>query len=243
MQSVRPTDRLPMRLEEEAEGLVSAVFRDVRQRMPFVPAIFKALAFDPPALLEAWLQARAIYDDPRAAAAAARLLGAARADLPYVPSEAVRRAAAPFVSELPSLLLVVTSLALTLEGRLVSRPPPPPDLPQAGPLPETPVAEERGEHPLFEEICAVYETAYVPSLYRALAAAGALEEAWRSIGPYLASPAGVAHVKALAAAAEEEAMQLPEVAFLSAASARPVLEQFRRALPRNLVFAVAARAP
>ena len=36
--------------EEDAGGLVSQVFLDVRARMPFVPAIFKALASEPETL-------------------------------------------------------------------------------------------------------------------------------------------------------------------------------------------------
>ena len=36
--------------EEDATGLVLSVFADVRARMPFVPAIFKALAREPAAL-------------------------------------------------------------------------------------------------------------------------------------------------------------------------------------------------
>src|SRR5262245_14256918 len=46
--------------EEDARDLVLSVFTDVRARMPFVPAIFKALAQEPSALLLAWLQARAL---------------------------------------------------------------------------------------------------------------------------------------------------------------------------------------
>jgi hypothetical protein len=38
------------------------------------------------------------------------------------------------------------------------------------------------------------------------------------------------------------ALRFPEFAFLGAESARAVLDQFRRALPRNLVFALAASA-
>ena len=68
--------------EEEVEGVVSSVFVDIRARMPFVPALFKALAADADALVAAWLQARAIYDDPRSSAAAEeirRSVGAASA--------------------------------------------------------------------------------------------------------------------------------------------------------------------
>jgi hypothetical protein len=222
--------------------LVAAVYRDVRRRLPFVPAFLKALArVDDEALEEAWLQARALFDDPRTEDSAARLWAAADAGLAYTPSPTVRAAVAPFANELPTLLLVITSLSLTLEGRIPAGPKPAADLPSPGPLPEA-VPEERGEHPLFEEICRVYGTTYVPSMYRGLAAAETLEEPWRAIGPYLDSAPGRTHVAALARVAEQEAEGFPEVAYLRAQTARPVLAQFRRALPRNLVFAVAASA-
>jgi hypothetical protein len=226
--------------EEHATGLVLSVFADVRARMPFVPAIFKALARDPGALEPAWLQARALYDDPRAAEAASRLAEQARAELTYRPSAAVRRSAAPFAADLPSLLLVVTSLGLSLDGVHPLRERPRPNLPDPAPLPPTPVPELREEHPLYAEIRAVYRTEHVPSLYKALAADGVLEEAWAGIGPLLAGAEGGRLVAELEAAADGEARAFPEYAFFAAEEARSVLAQFRIALPRNLVFATAA---
>lgn len=228
--------------EEQARGPVLSVFGDVRARMPFVPAIFKALAREPDALVLAWLQARALYDDPRAAEAASRLAALARPGLAYRPSPAVREAAAAFAADLPSLLLVVTSLGLSLDGVHPLRERPPAGLPAPAPLPATPVPELRDEHPLYAEIREVYGTEHVPSLYKALAAEGVLEEAWAAIGPFLGRPEGERLVAALAAAAEREARSFPEYAFFAAEEARPVLAQFRVALPRNLVFAVAATA-
>jgi hypothetical protein len=226
--------------EEDATGLVLSVFTDVRGRMPFVPAIFKALARDPDALVPAWLQARALYDDPRAAHAATRLAELARPRLAYRPSPAVRGAAAPFAADLPRLLLIVTSLGLSLDGVLPLREPPAPRLPAPEPLPPTPVPEQRDEHLLYAEIREVYDTEHVPSLYKALAADGVLEESWAGIGPFFATPEGTGLVEAVAAAAEREAGAFPEYAFFAAEKARPVLAQFRVALPRNLVFAAAA---
>lgn len=208
--------------------------------MPFVPAIFKALASDPAALEAAWLQARALYDDPRAAEAASRLAAAARPELGYRPSPAVREAVAPFAAELPSLLLVVTSLGLALDGVLPLRQPPPAGLPDPEPLPETPVPELRDEHPLYEQIRVAYGTEHVPSMYKSLAAQGLLAEPWSELGPFLASPDGGRLVAGLEAAAGREARAFPEHAFFGTESARPVLAQFRVALPRNLVFAAAA---
>lgn len=252
----RPSSRLPLTgasiqyailrydllHEEQAEGLVQAVFGDVRARMPFVPAIFKALARDPGALEQAWLQARALYDDPRAAEAASRLAALARPQLPYRPSPSVRQAAAPFAAELPSLLLVVTSLGLSLDGIHPLRPPPSTRLPAPAPLPPTPVPELRAEHPLYAEIRTAYGTEHVPSLYKALAADGVLEEAWAAIGPFLATPEGDRLVASVEAAAEREARGFPDYAFFAAEETRSVLAQFRVALPRNLVFAAAATA-
>jgi hypothetical protein len=228
--------------EEQATGLVLSIFADVRARMPFVPAIFKALARDPGALEPAWLQARALYDDPRAAEAAARLAERARPGLAYRPAPAVRAAAAPFAADLPSLLLVVTSLGLSLDGVHPLRERPAAGLPAPAPLPPTPVGELREEHPLYAEIRAVYGTEHVPSLYKALAAAGVLEEAWAGIGPFFGDPEGGRLVAELEAVAEREARGFPEYAFFAAEEARSVLAQFRVALPRNLAFATAATA-
>jgi len=228
--------------EEEAEGRVLSVYRDVRERMPFVPALFKALAADPAALEQAWLQARALYDDPRANRAATRLAGLARPDLPYRPSPAVRAAAAPFAAELPLLLLVVTSLGLSLDGALAPVASPPARLPEPAPLAPTPVPELRGEHPLFAEVRAVYGTEHVPSMMRGLAAQGLLEEPWAAIGRFLGSPEGVTLVARLESAADLEARAFKEYAFFTSEGARPVLAQFRVALPRNVVFATAAAA-
>ncbi len=229
-----------LRYEEEAEGVVAAVYRDVRARMEFVPAVFKALAADPEALVPAWLQARAIYDDPRTGEALDRVRERAEPDLAYRPSYAVSNAVAPFALELPALLLIVTSLGLALDGVIPLQPLPPPELPPPGPVPTSPVPEERGEHPLFDEIRTVYGTQHVPSMYRALAARELLDEPWSAIGPVLGGAVGKDLVASVCAAAELQALGFPEYAFFGAERARAVLDQFRRALPRNLVFALAA---
>lgn len=226
--------------EEDAGGLTLSIFRDVRARMPFVPAIFKALAADPAALEAAWLQARALYDDPRCSDAADRLAELSRPALAYRPSAGVREAVAPFAADLPRLLLIVTSLGLSLDGEHAPRPPPPTRWPAPEPLPETPVPEQREEHPLYGEIRAVYGTEHVPSMYKALAATGLLAEPWAAIGPFLASPDGRGLVAEVESAAEREARAFPEYAYFRAEAARAVVDQFRIALPRNLVFVAAA---
>ena len=232
--------RFPVQHEEDASGLVASVFRDVLARMEFVPALFKALAADPLALEAAWLQARALYDDPRSHDSVARLHELAMPALPYRPSPAVRAAARPFAAEVPTMLLVTTSLGLALDGVLGAQPKPPLDLPEHGPPVKATVPEERGEHPLFDEVRALYGTWHVPTLFRTLAAQGVLEEPWHGIAPFLGSVHGRALVADVAAAAEEEARLFPGVAFFRSEHTRPVLDQFRTALPRNLVFAAAA---
>ncbi len=232
---------LPLRHEEEAEGLVASVFLDIRRRMPFVPALFKALASDPEALLAGWLQARALYDDPAAADAADALRRAALPSPGLVPTptpelaETVR----PFVEELPFMLLIVSSISLTLDGAIVLQALPEAGLPSPGPVPP-PEFPDRGEHPLFAEICRVYGTRHLPSIYRTLATRGLLEESWRAIGPFLERDAGRALVERLGSDAERAAAAFPDYAFFGVERARPVIEQFRQALPRNLVFAAAA---
>lgn len=235
-------DPLQIRLghEEDAAGVVASVYRDVRVRMEFVPAIFKALASDPDALVTAWMQARALYDDPRVSQALARLLERARPCLDYSPSGGVAATVAPFVDELPVLLLIVTSLGLTLDGVLRVRRRPPRDLPEPGPVLVSIVPEERGEHRLFDEIRAVYGTGHVPSMYRALAAREQLDEPWGAIGPFLDGVAGRRLVDSVGAAAVEEALRFPEVAVFDAERTRPILDQFRQSLPRNLIFALAS---
>ncbi len=47
----------------------------------------------------------------------------------------------------------------------------------------------------------------------------------------------------LAAAGQEEALGFPDVGWFDVESARPVLEQFSRALPRNLVAVFALSPP
>ncbi|MSO94930.1 MAG: hypothetical protein EXQ81_03930 [Thermoleophilia bacterium] len=220
-----PTSGFTLRYEDEADGVVASVFRDVRARMEFVPAIFKALAPDPEALVPAWLQARAIYDDPRTGEALARLRKRAESDLSYRPSNGGVDAVAPFAQELPALLLIVTSLGLALDGVLPLQPLPPPGLPPPGPVPDSPVPDERGEHALFGEIRAAYLTQHVPSMYRALAARGLLDEPWSAIGPFLAGEAGTECVAGVCAVAELQALRFSEVAFFGAeraGSPRPV---------------------
>ncbi len=242
MQSHPPTPgaRLPLQHEASAAGIVAGVYRDIRRRMPFVPALFKALAFDPAALEPAWLQARTLYDDPRKDASISRLRRLAEPDLPYRASAPVRAAVAPFAAELPLMLLVVTSLTLTLDGRLPLRPLPAEGVPPADSAPEPSLPDSLESHPLFDDIRAAYGTAHVPSMFRSLAAQDLLDEPWAAIGPVLAGGHADPLVAGLDAAAEEEAMRFPEAALFAVEAARPVLDQFRIALPRNLVFAAAA---
>ena len=127
---------LPLLHEEEVEGVVSSVFVDIRARMPFVPALFKALAADPDSLVAAWLQARMIYDDPRSPVAADEIRKSAQVSIGFRPSNRVSEALAPYATELPFMLLIVTSLQLSLSGELARQPTPELDLPAAAPVPK-----------------------------------------------------------------------------------------------------------
>jgi hypothetical protein len=232
-----------LRHEDEARGVVAAVFSDIRRRLAFTPAIFKALAVDPLALERAWVHARAILDDPRCAAATDRLRAAARAPETAPPTAAVARAVAPFAAELPGMLLVVSSLGLALDGRLALVPPPPLGVTADDAPPEPTVPEARGEYPQYADVRRLYGTAHVPTLYRSLAALELLDEAWPIAASLLEGDAGRSLVAAVAAAGDEEALAFEETACFDVQRTRPVLDQFRIALPRNLVVALALSDP
>ena len=233
---------LPLVHEEDADGVVASVFVDIRTRMPFVPALFKALASDPESLLAAWLQARMVYDHPGALEAADAIRRSARVTIDYRPTSKVRETLVPFAAELPFMLLIVSSLRLSLDHELPPQPAPEPKLPPATRVPE-PQFSDRGEHPLFTEICAAYGTQHLPSIFRTLATTGQLEEFWSAIGPVLASPAGAQAITRINAEAEGQARAMPDVASFQVEQARPILDQFARALPRNLIIAVTACRP
>jgi hypothetical protein len=230
---------LPLVHEEDAEGVVASVFVDIRARMPFVPALFKALASAPESLLAAWLQARMIYDHPGAPEAAEAIRRSARVTIDYRPTNKVRETLVPFAAELPFMLLIVSSLRLSLDRELPRQPAPEPNLPAAVPVPE-PDFSDRGEHALFAEICAVYGTQHLPSIFRTLAANGVLEQVWQAMGPFLAGPAGAKAITRVSAEAERQALAMPEVASFGVEQSRPILDQFAQALPRNLIVAVTA---
>jgi hypothetical protein len=229
---------LPLLHEEQVDGIAAAVFQDVRARMPFVPALFKALAADPEVLVPAWLQARALHDDPAAAVPVDRLRQLADPGLELDPRLELRSALRPFAEALPFMLLVAASLKLTLDGVLPLREPPDPALPPPGAVPP-PELPDRAEHPLFVEICRIYGTQHLPSVYRMLAARGLLEEAWQVAGPFFASREGAALAERVGAAADAEAARFPQYAYFRVERARRVVEELRTALPRNLVLAVA----
>ena len=223
---------------------MAAVFADIRRRMVFTPALFKALAPDPAAVELAWIQARALLDEPGFGDATERLRTIALPTRALDVRAPVIEAVQPFTAELPGMLLIVSSLALALDGRLTRRMPVPPLGLTVGERPPDPtVPEEHREHPLFADIRTVYGTVHVPTLYRSLAARGLLDEAWRAVSPVLTSRDGRARVERLAAAGQEEALGFADVGWFDVESARPVLEQFRRALPRNLVAVFALSPP
>lgn len=234
--------RLELRHEADAEGTVAAVFADIRRRMTFTPALFKALAPDPATLELAWLQARALLEEPGFGEATGRLRALSVREEPPGSRAEIVEAVAPFAAELPGMLLIVSSLGLALDRRLTrDRPVPPLGLAPGDRPPDATVPEEHREHPLYAEVRAAYGTVHVPTLYRSLAAQGLLEEAWRTVSPALTSPDGRARVERLTRAGELEALRFPGIGWFDHESARPVLDQFRLALPRNLVAVFALR--
>jgi hypothetical protein len=233
---------LPLVHEEDAEGVVASVFVDIRARMPFVPALFKALASEPESLLAAWLQARMVYDHPGAPEAAEAIRRSARVMLDYRPTSKVRETLVPFAAELPFMLLIVSSLRLSLDHELPPRPAPEPKLPPAARVPE-PEFSDRGEHPLFPEIRRVYGTQHLPSIFRTLATTGLLEELWSATGPFLASQAGAQAITRINTEADGQARAMPDVGSFQVERARPILDQFAQALPRNLIIAVTTCTP
>jgi hypothetical protein len=106
-----------------------------------------------------------------------------------------------------------------------------------------PEFSDRGEHPLFPEICRVYGTQHLPSIFRTLATTGLLEEVWSATGPVLASPAGAQAITRINAEADGQARAMPDVASFQVERARPILDQFAQALPRNLIIAVTTCTP
>ena len=228
-----------LRHEADVEGVVAAVFADIRRRMTFVPAIFKALAVDPEALERGWLQARGLFDHPGFADAAGRLRSLATPLSAPSGSPDFAKAVAPFVAELPGMLLVVSSLGLALDGRIPLRAPPPLGLSTADTPPEPIVPELHDHHPRYDDVRALYGTAHVPTLYRALAAQGLLDAAWPFVEKVLGDESAAHRVERLAVSGEDEAVNLTEWGCFDLQRMKPVLDQFRIALPRNLLVAVA----
>jgi hypothetical protein len=224
--------------EDGADARVLAVYADVRRRLAFVPALFKALAADPVVLESAWLQARALLDDAGFPDALDRVRVVAGGTRRPRVSPAVRAAVAPFASDLPAMLLVAMSLEAALDGRIPRRAPVGTIEPGLAP-PEPTVPEFRGDHPAYASIRSVYGTTHVPTLYRSLAALGLLEEAWPHASKLLTSAAGRTHVDRVAAAGRGEAEAFDTVGCFACEEARPIVEQLVIALPRNLVVAAA----
>jgi hypothetical protein len=160
-----------------------------------------------------------LHDDPRAGARPPGF--AADAGLSYTAGTTVRDAVRPFHEALPSLLLAVASLRLTLDGVLRRRPLPAAPLPRSAPTPVPGVPDEGDNPSLFPEIRRVYGTEHVPSMYRSLAARRLLAEPWAAVGPYLDGAAGREQANHLRALAEAEAQRFPDVAFLGSKQPDP----------------------
>ena len=235
------TTPFEQRYEDEASPRVAAVYADIRRRMSFVPALFKALAVDDAVLESAWLQARTIIDDPRLGDATARVRLAGTGTTRAEPSTQLRDALAPFAADLPGMLIIASSLRASLDG----------DLPRGEALgtiesgaapPESIVPEVRGEHPLYAAIRDEYGTAHVPTLYRSLAALDLLEEGWSIAATVLRESAGRERVRRVAELGRAEALAFGTVGSFTAESARHIVDQLVVALPRNLVVVLSITA-
>lgn len=232
------TTPFEQRHEDEASPRVAAVFADIRTRMTFVPALFKALAVDEDALEHAWLQARSVFAHRGFAGAVRRVREAASASVPVDVSPELYDAVLPFAADLPGMLVVASSLRGTLDGELqlggtVGRIEP-------GVAPPEPIVPElRGEHPLYRSIREEYGTAHVPTLYRSLAARDLLDEGWQVAASVLRSPAGAERIAHVAEVGRAEARRLHTVGCFTTESARHVVDQLVVALPRNLVVVLA----
>lgn len=238
----------PMVGEDDATGVVAAVYAALLEEMPFVPSLFKSLALCPGYLVLAHEQSAPVLSNASFDSSAQQLVSSVR-EVTRPPDDAdVRAGLAEFAGPLSRMLLLSAGLRLALDGEL--------DLPSApGDAPATRPVEPRNPAPspsdapapqLYGEIRAALETPIVNSIWRSLAGRDLLEPAWAALGPQVA--AGRPAADDLQARAPEAARGLPwRVAATPAAleqaglgDARPgmtrVLDAYLTTLPRVLVL-------
>jgi hypothetical protein len=242
----------PMVEEGEATGAVAGVYAELLTRMPFVPSLFKSFALCPQYLVLAYEQAAGVLDGDELEQSGQEL-GASVRDVVRPPDqEQVRETLAQFVGPLGRMLLLSSGLLLALEGELDGPPAPGHALPVRPVQPDQP-APSPWDAPaprLYGEIRAALNTPVINTIWRKLAAAGQLEQAWATLAPQVAGSRPAADD--LQSKAIEVARRLPwtvvadRAALDSAgiADAAPgmssVLDAYIKTLPRLLVLAASS---
>ena len=239
----------PMVEEGEATGVVAGVYAELLTRMPFVPSLFKSFALCPHYLVLAYEQSAGVLEGDELKAGG-KELGASVRDVVQPPEqEEVRQTLSTFVGPLGRMLLLSSGLLLALTGEL-DAPPAPGHAPPARTVePEEP-APSQWDAPspaLYGQIRAALETPVINTVWRRLAGAGQLEQAWSALAPQVSASRAAADD--LQSRAVDAARRLPwRVAAsrdaLTAAGvgdAAPgmtaVLDAYVKTLPRLLVLA------
>lgn len=175
----------PMVEEEQATGVIAAVYAGLLEGMPFVPSLFKSLAVCPGYLVLAAEQAQPSLADPRFASLAGQLASSVRTAAAPPPDGEVRTALAGFVEPLSRMLLLSAGLRLALAGDM-DGPPAPGRAPEPRPVrPEqpAPAVEDAPAPELYGEIRAALRTPLINSVWRSLAGRGLLQPAWTALRP------------------------------------------------------------
>jgi hypothetical protein len=178
----------PMVEEAEATGAVAGLYAQLLTRMPFVPSLFKSFAVCPPYLVLAYEQAAGVLDGHELTQAGQDLEASVR-HVVQPPEQGagppgarhVRGPARPDAAAVPGLLLA-------LDGELEA-PPVPGEAPPARPVKpdEPPSSQWDAPAPaLYGAIRAALDTPVINTIWRQLAGAGQLEQAWAVLGPQTA---------------------------------------------------------
>ncbi|MDP9430680.1 MAG: hypothetical protein M3Q47_18290, partial [Actinomycetota bacterium] len=178
----------PMVGENEATGVVAAVYASLLERMPFVPSLFASLALCPGYLVLAHEQAAGVLADETFGSLAQQLSASVRDATTPPADQPVRETLARFVEPLSRMLLLAAGLRLALDGE-VDAPPAPGRAPEpraAEPSQPAPSQSDAPAPQLYGDIRATLETPIVNSIWRALAGHGLLDTAWSALRPQVA---------------------------------------------------------
>ncbi len=239
----------PMVEESEATGTVAGVYAALLTRMPFVPSLFKSFALCPQYLVLAYEQVAGVLDGDELKQSGEQL-GASVRDVVRPPEqERVRQTLAAFVGPLGRMLLLSSGLLLALDGQLhVS--PASGQAPPVQPVQPDQPAPSQWEAPapvMYGAIRAALDTAVINAIWRQLAAAGQLEQAWATLGPQVQAsrPAAddlqrraieVARSLPWTVIADRTALDRSRIAD-AAPGLSSVLDAYTKTLPRLLVLA------